>query len=152
MWQGWRVRSFIHLFFFFPSNYTLYLIIYSPIEVPLNRAWPTRHWEGSWDCSFQSRMRSWMQRSVPPRTWHHWVLGGWGRTASCHPGRLGSGEAAAGRRSRCHCRPEPLLNSCGRARAHCTSSPPSDCQAAVCPTAHRQEGRAGRSMRGVGGH
>lgn len=143
---------FIHPLVYFPSNYTLYLIIYSPIEVPLNRAWPTQHWEGSWDCSFQLRMRSWMQRSVPPKTWHHWVWGDWGRTASCHPGRLGSREVGAGRRSRCRCQPDPLLYSSGRARAHCTSSPPSGCQAAECLTTRLQGGRGGRSTRGVGGH
>lgn len=137
----------IHPFVYFPSNYTLF-IIYPPIEVPLNRAWPTRYWEGSWDCSFPLRMTSWMQRSVPPRTWRHWAWGDWGRTLNCHPGRPGSGEAGAGRQSRCHSQPEPLQNTAGRARAHCTSIPPLDCPAAGCLMGDR----GGQSMRGVGGH
>lgn len=144
MWQGWRVHSFNHLFIFHPITH--YLIIYSPIGVPLNRAWPTQHWEGSWGCSFRSRTRT--QRSVPPKTWRRWVWGGWGRTASCRPGRLGSREAGAGRRSRRRCRADPLPKSSGRARVHCTSSPPSGCRAAACPTTRPRGGRGGRSTRG----
>lgn len=149
MWQGWRVYSLIHSFIFHPV--TRCLIIYSLTEVVLNRAWSTRNWEGSWECRFQLRM-SWIQQSVPPRTWHRWVWGGWGRSASCHPGRPGSGEAGAGRQSRRRCRQELLQSSFGRARARCTSSPPSDCPAAECPTARQQGGQDGQSMRGVGGH
>lgn len=148
MWQDCKsIHSSIGLF----SIQLNYSILYTLIEVPLNRAWPTQHWEGSWECSFQLTT-SWMYLSVPPRTWLHWVLGGLGRTVSCHLERPGSAEAGAGRQSRCHCQPEPLLNISGRARAHCTSSPPEDCPAAVCPMAQQVGGKGGQSTRGVGGH
>lgn len=100
MWQGWSVYSLFHLLIFhqistmvFFSSNTLLSVL--PLQVVLNKAWPTLYGEGSWGCSFPWRTRSWMQRSVPPRTWRRWALEDWGRTANCHPGRPGSGEAGA---------------------------------------------------------
>lgn len=157
MWQGWRVRSFIQSFIFHPI--TRHLIVRPLVGVSLNRAWPTRHWGGSGECSYRLRT-SWTQQSVPPRTWRRWVLGGWGRTASCHPGRPGSEGAGAGRRRmrrrhqsrrRPHRRPGPLPSSSGRARARYTSSPPAGCPAAGRPTARQRGGMGGRSTRGAGG-
>lgn len=146
MWQDYN--SFIHLFVYFLSNNTI-TSSFSIREVLLKRAWPTQLWEGSLECRFQLRM-SWTQWSVRPRSWLRWVLGDWGRTASCHPGRPGSGEVGAGRQSRCRCRPEPLLNTSGRARARCNSTPPSDCPAGGCLKARWQGGGGGRCMRGLG--
>lgn len=116
----------------------------------LSTVWPTPRWERFWQCSFRWRT-NWVWWNVPPKTWHRSVWAGWGKTASCHPGRLGSGEAGEERRSRCRCQPECLLDTCGWAKVHCTSSPPSGCPAAGSPRNLQEGDRGGRSWRGVVG-
>lgn len=112
--------------------------------------WPTLHWERSWQCSFQWRT-NWVWWSVPPKTWHRWVLVGWGKTVSCHPGKPDSGEVGAERQSMGRCQPELHLGTYGWAMVHCTSSPPSGCPAAASLMILQEEGRGGQSWRGVVG-